>query len=47
MELEPKPEEFQKKKYVNFASSPSIAQVTVNKEEVMEKPIPIKKVRRK
>ncbi|TYH78731.1 hypothetical protein ES332_D03G009800v1 [Gossypium tomentosum] len=47
MELEPKPEEFQKKKYVKFASSPSIAQVTVNKEEVMEKPIPIKKVRRK
>ncbi|MBA0677619.1 hypothetical protein Goari_019018 [Gossypium aridum] len=47
MELEPKPEELQMKKYVKFASSPSIAQVTVNKEEVKEKPIPIKKVRRK
>ncbi|KAK5843776.1 hypothetical protein PVK06_006234 [Gossypium arboreum] len=47
MELEPKSEEFQKKKYVKFASSPSKTQVTVNKEEVMEKPIPVKKVRRK
>ncbi|MBA0643258.1 hypothetical protein Goklo_027569 [Gossypium klotzschianum] len=47
MELEPKLEEFQKKRYVKFASSPSIAQVTVSKEEVMEKPIPVKKVRRK
>ncbi|KAG4212511.1 hypothetical protein ERO13_A02G170500v2 [Gossypium hirsutum] len=47
MELEPKSEEFQKNKYVKFASSPSKTQVTVNKEEVMEKPIPVKKVRRK
>ncbi|KAE8707125.1 hypothetical protein F3Y22_tig00110387pilonHSYRG00917 [Hibiscus syriacus] len=35
----------QKKRYVKFASPPSLAQVIVNKEEMVEKPV--KKVRRK
>ncbi|XWS33856.1 hypothetical protein CRYUN_Cryun22dG0118900 [Craigia yunnanensis] len=41
------PEEFQKKRYVKFASPPSLAQVIVNKEEKLERPTSVKKVRRK
>lgn len=47
MEAEPESEEFQKRRYVKFATSPSVAQLAVNKQEVMEKPVLIKKVRRK
>ncbi|KAK8607463.1 hypothetical protein V6N13_053198 [Hibiscus sabdariffa] len=38
-------DELQKKRYVKFASPPSLAQVIVNKDEMVEKPI--KKVKRK
>ncbi|KAE8675737.1 hypothetical protein F3Y22_tig00111644pilonHSYRG00025 [Hibiscus syriacus] len=41
------PEEFQKKRYVKFASPPSLAQVIVNKDEMREKPDRVKKVTRK
>ena len=40
-------EEFQKKRYVKFASPPSLAQVIVNREEMLQRPASIKKVRRK
>ncbi|XVF15904.1 hypothetical protein REPUB_Repub09cG0196700 [Reevesia pubescens] len=41
-------EEFQKKRYVKFASPPSLAKVIVNKEEMQERPAAsVKKVRRK
>ncbi|XWS42165.1 hypothetical protein CRYUN_Cryun17cG0144700 [Craigia yunnanensis] len=41
------PEEFQKKRYVKFASPPSLAQVIVNREEMLQRPASVKKVRRK
>ncbi|KAL4366659.1 hypothetical protein GQ457_05G012420 [Hibiscus cannabinus] len=42
---EPADDEFQKKRNVKFASPPSLTQVIVNKDEMVEKPI--KKVKRK
>ncbi|XVE82491.1 hypothetical protein DITRI_Ditri16bG0009000 [Diplodiscus trichospermus] len=41
------PEEFQKKRYMKFASPPSLAQVIVNKDETRERSASVKKVRRK
>ncbi|TYH44540.1 hypothetical protein ES332_D11G202000v1 [Gossypium tomentosum] len=41
------PEEFQKKRYVKFASPPSLAQVIVNQDGTPEKTASVKKVRRK
>ncbi|OMO57054.1 hypothetical protein CCACVL1_26036 [Corchorus capsularis] len=41
------PEEFQKKRYVKFASPPSLTKVIVNKSEEMESPGSVKKGRRK
>ncbi|XP_022774152.1 WEB family protein At2g17940-like [Durio zibethinus] len=41
------PEAFQKKRYVKFASPPSLAQVIVNRKEMLERPASVKKVRRK
>ncbi|XP_022752320.1 WEB family protein At2g17940-like [Durio zibethinus] len=47
MTRDEEPEEFQKKRYVKFASPPSLAQVIVNREEKLERPTSAKKVRRK
>ncbi|KAK6237334.1 hypothetical protein QUC31_002803 [Theobroma cacao] len=47
MTQDEEPEEFQKKRYVKFASPPSLAQVIVNREEKLERQAPVKKVRRK
>ncbi|MBA0560716.1 hypothetical protein Golob_017594 [Gossypium lobatum] len=41
------PEEFQKKRYVKFASPPSLTQVIVNQDGTPEKTASVKKVRRK
>ncbi|KAB1219053.1 hypothetical protein CJ030_MR3G015031 [Morella rubra] len=41
------PMEFQKKRYVKFASPPSLAQVIVGKDELLERPPSIKKVKKK
>ncbi|XVF18021.1 hypothetical protein REPUB_Repub10bG0175500 [Reevesia pubescens] len=46
-EEEPEPEEFQKKRYVKFASPHSLAKVLVNRDEMLERSASVKKVRRK
>ncbi|XVF62181.1 hypothetical protein PTKIN_Ptkin08bG0196400 [Pterospermum kingtungense] len=44
---EEEPEEFQKKRYVKFASPPSLAQVIVNRKDMVGRPGSVKKVKRK
>ncbi|GMY12227.1 WEB family protein At3g51220-like [Fagus crenata] len=39
--------EFQKKRYVKFASPPSLAQVIINKDELLERPPSVKKTKKK
>lgn len=41
------PKEFQKKRYVKFASPPSLAKVIVNKEKLLERPTSLKNTMKK